>query len=282
MWIFDKLWGNSKANIQHRPPLGFRSVVCRMLIQADIAMYKSDYVRAVECYRNILKLESNPTVQYNLAILYAQGKGIEQNFMEAAYWFRQCELGGNAQAGMWCLKCTWEYIHQNFDEKAPVQLYADIVRFTQYVGADAENIDREACRKLNAAANNHFYKHEYAASAKIYRAAAEFGHDGYSQSYLAELYYKGTSVAKNDIAALYWFDKAVENGAADVAQKKRDDILNVYKTNLSPSDFYKIMMQLSAWCSVGSNDIPKDAAKALFWHKIGEQHARENAHNGLI
>ena len=267
---------------QYRTPLRLRAVLCRMLIQADIAMYKRDYVRAVECYRNILKLESNPAVQYNLAILYAQGKGVEQNFMEAAYWFRQCEQGGNAQAGMWCLKCTWEYIHQNFDEKAPGQLYADMIRFTQYVDADAENIDREACRKLNAAANNHFYKHEYSASAKIYRAAAEFGYDGYSQTYLAELYNEGTGVEKNDMAALYWFDKAMENGAADIAQKQRDDILNVYKTDLLPSDFYKTMLQLSAWCSVGSNDIPKDAAKALFWQKIGEQHAWENAQDGLI
>ena len=282
MNFFDKMFGNDKASVQHRTPLRLRTLLCRMLIQADIAMYKRDYVRAVECYRNILKLESNPTVQYNLAILYAQGKGVEQNFMEAAYWLRQCEQGGNAQAGMWCLKCTWEYIHQNFDEKAPGQLYADMIRFTQYVDADAENIDREACRKLNAAANNHFYKHEYSASAKIYRAAAEFGYDGYSQTYLAELYNKGTGVEKNDMAALYWFDKAMENGAADIAQKQRDDILNVYKTDLLPSDFYKTMLQLSAWCSVGSNDIPKDAAKALFWQKIGEQHAWENAQDGLI
>lgn len=194
MWIFDKLWGNSKASAQHRTPLRLRAVLCRMLIQADIAMYKRDYVRAVECYRNILKLESNPTVQYNLAILYAQGKGIEQNFMEAAYWFRQCELGGDAQAGMWCLKCTWEYIHQNFDAKAPSQLYADMIRFTQYVDADAEDINREACRKLNDAANNHFNKHEYSAAAKIYRAAAEFGHDEYSQYCLAELQCEGADV----------------------------------------------------------------------------------------
>lgn len=185
-----------------RPPLRLRAVLCKILIQADIAMHKRDYVRAAVLYRKILELEPDPAVQYNLAILYAQGKGVEQNFMEAAYWFRQCERGGNAQAGMVFLKCTWEYIHQNFDDKTPGQLYNDMIRFVQYVDADAADVNREACRKLNAAANNHFYKHEYAAAAKIYRAAAEFGHDEYSQYCLAELYNEGNGVEKDDAAAL--------------------------------------------------------------------------------
>lgn len=177
-----------------RPPLRLRTRICKMLIQADIAMRRRDYARAAELYRNILKLVPDPMVQYNLAILYAQGKGVEQNFMEAAYWFRQCERGGNVQAGLWCLKCTWEFIHQNFDAKASSQLYADMICFTQYVDADAADVNREACRKLNDAANNHFYKHEYSAAAKIYRAAAKFGHDEYSQYCLAELQCEGADV----------------------------------------------------------------------------------------
>ena len=39
---------------------------------------------------------------------------------------------------------------------------------------------------------------------------------------------------------------------------------------LSPSKFYDHIMMLSGWCSIGSEDIPKDANKAIYWRKIGE------------
>lgn len=45
---------------------------------------------------------------------------------------------------------------------------------------------------------------------------------------------KAAGPKQNDLASLYWFDKAVDNGAADLAQKDRDGILNAYRTNLSP------------------------------------------------
>ena len=107
----------------------------------------------------------------------------------------------------------------------------------------------------------------------MFRAAAEFSSYGYSQNCLAVLYNVGAGLEKNDLASLYWFDKAVDNGAADVAKKDRDGILNAYKTNLTPREFYEEMMKLSGWCNIGSEAVPKDAAKAAYWRAIGESAA---------
>lgn len=240
-------------------------------------MDDGDYEHAAEQYKNILKLEPNETAQYNLGSLYAQGKGVKQDFMEGAYWFRQAERGGDVQAGKLCMKCTMDFVHQNLDKKSPEQLYMDMVRFVQYIYPETENVNLEVCRKLFAIAGNHFNKEEYPPAAKLFRAAAEFGNDGYSQNYLAVLYNLGAGLEQNDLAALYWFDKAVDNGAADVARKDRDGILNAYKTHFTPAKFYEAMLTLSGWCSIGHEDVPKDAAKSAFWRMIGENRAREAA-----
>ena len=297
MGLFDKLFGKGKTdetkpgekeNIVRadsadsmenqdtsgaKPQPGSKDIIDMMVMMADMAMDRGDYAAAADQYKNILKLEPNETAQYNLGSLYAQGKGVEQDFMEGAYWFRQAELGGDEQAGKLCLKCSLDFTHQNFDQKSPEQLYTDMVRFVKHVYPEIANADLEVCRKLYAIAGNHFNKKEYAAAAKLFRAAAEFGEDGYSQNYLAVLYNAGAGVEKNDLAALYWFDKAVDNGAADIALKDRDGILNAYKTNFSPAEFFEEMMKLSGWCSIGSEDVPKNAAKAAYWREIGERGA---------
>lgn len=268
---------DGQASTKTKP--GSKDIIDKMVMMADMAMNDGNYERAVESYRNILKLEPNKTAQYNLGTLYAQGKGVEQDFMEGAYWFHQAELSGDEQAGKLCLKCSIDFSHQDFERKSPEQLYTDMMRFVKHVYPETNDINLEVCRILFAVAGNHFNKKEYSAAAKLFRAAAEFGNDGYSQNYLAVLYNAGAGLEKNDIASLYWFDKAVDNGAADVAQKDRDGILNAYKTNFTPTEFYEEMMRLSGWCSVGNKDVPKDVAKAAYWREIGEKRAKEMSEN---
>ena len=70
------------------------------------------------------------------------------------------------------------------------------------------------------------------------------------------------------------YERAVDNHT-DIAQTDRDGMLGAYRTNFSPSEFYDEMMRLAGWCSIGSDDVPKDAPKAVFWRKIGEDRIRE-------
>ena len=249
---------------------GSKDVIEAMITMADIAMQDEDYERAVQNYKNILMLESNDIAQYNLGSLFAQGKGVKRDFKEGAYWFHQAELGGDEKAGQLCLKCALDYAHQDFDSKSPEQIYKDMTVFIIFVYPDIDNINLEVCRKLYSFAMNHLNKKEYAAAAKFFRAAAEYGKDGYAQYYLGSLYNAGNGVRKNDLASLYWLDKSADNDATDSAQKNRDGLLSAFKSHFSQSDFFDAMMKLSGWCRVGTEDIPKDANKASFWRSVGE------------
>ena len=99
------------------------------------------------------------------------------------------------------------------------------------------------------------------------RAAAEFGEDGNAQNALAVLYNAGEGVKKNDLAALYWFDRAADNLIKE-SSKDRDDLLQAYRTNFTPAEFAEQMDILIACCTYGSEDIPEDRRKADYWRAV--------------
>ena len=271
MFFFDRFFKKEDYKKQE----GSREVIDAMLSAAEAAMDKGDYELAAETYRNILKLEHDNTACYNLGSLYARGLGVSQSFMEGAYWFNQAGIRGDERAQKLCLKCELDQVIQSIDRKTPEQLYTDMMHFVKYVYPDSKDENLETCRKLYAVAGNCINKEKYAEAAKLFRAGAEYGNDGYSQNYLGVLYNTGSGVEQNDLAALYWFDKAVDNNAADVALTDRDGILNAYRAGCSPSEFYELMLDLSGWCRLGSADVPKDAKKADYWKEIGERQVRE-------
>ena len=66
---------------------------------------------------------------------------------------------------------------------------------------------------------------------------------------------------KNDLTALYWFDRAVDRQIVP-AMPDRDGILNAYRKNLSRAGFFEQMNLLGGYCAIGTEDIPRDTAKA--------------------
>ena len=253
---------------QNETQANSQDIIDSMIMMAGILIEHGDYERAVETYKNVLELQQNETAQYNLGTLYAQGKGVKQDFKEAAYWFNQVGLRGDEQAKKLCMKCMIDFIQQDFQHKTSEQIYFDMMRFVKFIWP-LKNSELEVNRNLYAIAGNHFNKQEYTEAAKLFRAAAEFGNDGASQNYLAILYNQGAGAEKNDLVSLYWFDRAADNGIV-AAEVDRDGILNAYRINLSPAEFYEQFMILSGWCSIGSEDVPKDADKAAYWRKISE------------
>ena len=244
MAIFDKIFG--KAGKNEKKP-GSQDAIAAMLTLADVHMGQGDFEQAAATYKSIVELQPNTTAQYNLGSLYAQGKGVEQSYLEGAYWFHQAGLGGDAQAEKLCTKCMLDYAHQNIHQKTPRAAYEEMMRFASYL-YPREDSAPIAARNLFALAGHHFNKKEYS---------------------LAVLYNAGAGVEKDDLAALYWFDRAVDNGC-EAAKQDRIGIFNAYKDNNSPAGFYDIMMTLSGRCVRGDADIPKDAEKAAYWRAIGE------------
>lgn len=288
--FFDKLFGKSKTqdgNGQSKPQnadtqkstadtqlkdeksLSSQDVIEIMLMNADIYVEQGDYEYAFKAYKQIAELQQNATAQYNLGSLYAQGKGTNQSFRSGAYWFHQAKLNGDEKAGGMCLKCIMDYMHENIDTDTPKMLFDKMynLAFDLEPKGDGKAF---AVEKIYGLAGHHLNKKEYAYAAKLFRAAAEFGNHGDSQNYLALLYNAGLGVEKNDLVALYWFDRAVDNHV-EAARQDRDGILNAYQANSTPEEFFNIMEKLAVNCVNGSEEIPQDGEKANYWRKQCEE-----------
>lgn len=274
MGLFDKLFSKNdkpdrKQGDASNPNIKSEDVVQVMLVNAKACLDDGRPEQAFDIYKSIVEMALDPTAQYNLGSLYAQGKGTEQDFLQAAYWFHQAVQNGEPAAEKMRKKSTMDYLHQGFSQTTPHQLYEKMIRYASLL-YPRDNGNTIAAENLYNLAALHFNKKEYKEAAKLFRAGAEFANDGESQNYLAVLYNAGLGVEKDDIAALYWFDRAVDNGV-EVSKKDRDGILNAYYENLSPEEFYDTMDYLVKACVSGSEEIPRDQEKAGYWRKQCEQ-----------
>ena len=252
----------------HDEPMSPDEAVRSLLVLGQVALDAGDYESAVEAYASVLQIENNETACYNLGSLYARGLAVKRDYREAARLFHQAELLGNARARALCGKCLYDYVSEGLDAKAPVDLYAEMAVFVAQVYPEAFDQKKEVNHGLFAVASTYLNRAAYAEAAKVFRAAAEFGNDAYSQYYVASFYEQGIGLEQNDLAALYWLDRAVDNGAADPALKERDEILAAYRQSLSESAFREAMQTLAAWCESGTADMPVDAKKAAQWREL--------------
>ena len=252
----------------HDEPMSQEEAVQSLLVLGQVALGAADYESAVEAYASVLKLEPNEAAAYNLGSLYARGLGVRKDFTEAARLFHQAELLGNERAGKLCGKCLFDYVHEGFADGTPADLYAAMAVFVSRVYPEAADAHQEINHGLLSVASTCYSKGSFAEAAKAFRAAAEFGADGYAQYNLAVLYNAGIGLRGSDLAALYWLDRAVDNGAEDVAREERDGMLDAYRQGLSDEAFRAMMAELADWCEDGTPDVPADPAKASHWRAL--------------
>jgi TPR repeat protein len=162
----------------------------------------------------------------------------------------------------------FDYLLEGLDQSRPSDLYAEMAVFVTRVYPEAEDQHKEVNSGLFAIASTLANRGAYAEAAKVFRAGAEFGNDGYAQYYLAVLYNSGAGLQENDLAALYWLDCAVDNGAAEMALVDRDGMLAAYRQSLSANEFQEMMAALADWCENGTPDVPVDPEKAARWREL--------------
>lgn len=260
--------GHGHHHHHHDEPMSQEEAVRSLLLLGQVGLGACDYESAIEAYASVLKLEPNETAAYNLGSLYARGLGVRQDFAEAARLFHQAEVLGNVQAGKLCAKCMFDYVHEGIAAKTPTDLYAAMAVFVTKVYPEATNQRQEVGRGLTAVGGTYLNRDEYDAAAKAFRAAAEFASDGYAQYYLAMLYNAGTGVPQNDLAALYWLDCAVDNGAADVALADRDGLLDAFRQSVPAPELHEMTDLLACWCEQGTPDVPANSHKAAYWRTV--------------
>ena len=249
----------------HDEPMSQEEAVRSLLVLGQVALGSQDFESAVEAYASVLKLEQNETAFYNLGSLYARGLGVRRDFAEAARLFHQEELLGNERAGKLCGKCMLDFVCEGIEQKSAADVYASMAVFVSRVYPEASDQKAEVNRGLFAIASTCLAKGEYDEAAKVFRAGAEFGADGYAQYHLAQLYNAGAGLPRDDLAALYWLDCAVDNGAADVALADRDGMLEAYRASCSALEFCELMLRLASWCEKGTPDVPASPEKAACW-----------------
>ena len=158
-------------------------------------------------------LAGDPAAEYEVAVRYAEGRGIGQNFAEAARWFERAANRGMAPA---------QYRLGSLLEKG------------QGVKKDAEAARRlylAAAEKGNAKAMHNLAvlyaegidgKPDYKAASQWFRRAASRGVAD-SQFNLGILFARGIGVEQNLAESYKWFALAAQQGDHD-AGNKRDDV----------------------------------------------------------
>ncbi len=105
---------------------------------------------------------------------------------------------------------------------------------------------------------------DYALAAQIYREILDRTDSGAAAYQLGALYSQGRGLEKNDLAALYWFNKAEEQGVLE-AGADCDGIFQTYYRNFSREDFADRIGLLAHWCRTGRGPVPLDRERGAYW-----------------
>jgi TPR repeat protein len=146
--------------------------------------------------------------QYKLASMYYLGRGVPQDYGEAARWYRKAAEQGDA-AGQFNLGFMYH------DGKGVPQDYQEAANWSRKA---AEQGDPKGQSALGYAYySGEGVQQDYSKSARRYRKAAEQGY-ALAQQALGYAYYSGKGVQQDDTQAVAWYRKAAEQGDA-VAQQ---------------------------------------------------------------
>lgn len=240
-----------------------RKTAERLLADAGRLLNAGQAEAAAQRYREAWERHGNGTAAYNLGTLYALGRGVPQDFIQAARCYADAREKGEPQADKLWKKCLLDFAHQNLDRKTPRQVYEDLAAFFRQTAPAGWTKDR-LCDTIYDLAAYDISKRDFGSAARLARAGAEFGGDGRCQNLLGVLYNRGAGVKRNDLVALYWFDLAADRGV-EAAGIDRDGILNAYRRTLSREEFSAYMGYLADWCGSGTEDVAKNQEKQKHW-----------------
>jgi localization factor PodJL len=168
---------------------------------------------ALDVIRSLAQ-QGDRVAQYELAVRYADGRGVARDAKIAAQWFEKAAAQGLAPA---------QYRVGSLYEKG-VGVDRDYARARRYYqqAADAGNARAMHNLAVLLAEGGEGGKPDYVAASDWFRKAAELGVRD-SQFNLAILYARGLGVGQSLTQSYLWFSAAAAQGDADAA-KKRDDV----------------------------------------------------------
>ncbi len=172
---------------------------------------KQNYGEAAKWFRASAE-QGNAVGQCKLGACYYAGKGVEQNYEEAVKWYRASAEQGNSDAQYGLGDCYYDGtgFEQNYEEAA------------KWFRASAEQGNAVGQLQLGIC----YYAGEgveqnYEEAVKCLRASAELG-DSDGQCRLGTCYYAGKGVNQNYKEAVKWFRASAEQGNADAQWRLGD------------------------------------------------------------
>ncbi len=240
-------------------------IIDHMLNMAQGFIASGQYDRAIELYKQITDLEPNADAYYNLGILCATGRGMEKDYIEAAKYFLKAQKCGDGEAEKMIEKCKLDHIDSLMSEGTYKALAYGIINFERSVYQRKDAFEA-AGDDLTHYGTLKFGKGYLNAAYRAFRAAAEYLEDASSQYNLGILHLEGQGAEKSDLSAMYWFNKAADNGMSD-GRTHSEGIFKAYFDNNSRTDFAEIIDILIKQCREGCKDFSADPKKAEYWKK---------------
>jgi localization factor PodJL len=158
-------------------------------------------------------VKGDPTAEFEIAVRFAEGRGVPQDLTAASEWFERAAKQGLVPAQF--------RLGGLYEKGMGVKKNVDAARRLYLSAAEAGNA--KAMHNLAVLhAEGMEGKPDYQTAAKWFRKAADHGVTD-SQYNLAILYARGIGVDVNMGEAYKWFSLAARDGDADAA-KKRDDV----------------------------------------------------------
>ena len=190
------------------------------------------------------------SAKVSLGLLYADGKGVSQDYVEAATWYRQVseqDLGPET--------------FFNFGDRTTQAIAQVLLGFVYAAGKGVPQDDAEAAKWLRKAAEQDnrtaqstlgaYYEHglgvvqDYSEALKWYRKAADQG-DAASLFGVGLLYREGHGVPRNYVEAHKWLNIAAARAKAD-AQAQYADARDQLAKKMTPSEISEAQKRARVW-----------------------------------
>jgi hypothetical protein len=168
---------------------------------------RGDYAKALRLIRPLAN-DGDATAQYNLALMYMTGRGVQQDYTTAAIWFRKAAEQGYAfaQSNLGTLYRDGRGVPEN-DAEAVV-----------WFRKAADRGDPVAQFLLGGQyATGQGVARDYAEALLWFQKAAEQGHPA-ARFYLGVMYAKGDGVPQDYVRSHMWFSLSAAQGPTWVAR----------------------------------------------------------------
>ena len=194
--------------IKNKFPKAFEKISAEDAFKKGFEFFNQEnYAEAARWYRKAAE-QGNVAAQYYLGVCYASGQGVPQDYAEAVKWYRKAAEQGYAKAQYNLGVC--------YDNGQGVpQDYAEAVKW--YRKAAEQGLALAQYNLGICYDNGQGVPQDYAEATKWYRKAAEQGVAA-AQYNLGDCYKKGQGVPQDYAEAVKWYRKAAEQGQPDAIE----------------------------------------------------------------